>query len=61
MSGKTAEMQGEQASFLQGEEGGLDPDELDIDSESDQGQESAFGLYGVEDEGEGPCGGCQGV
>lgn len=61
MSGKTAEAQGEQASFLQGEKGGMDSDELGIDTECDQDEESAFGLYGVEDEGKGPCGGCQGT
>ena len=37
---------------------GMDPDERSDEQEEDQGDESAFGLYGVEDEAEGPCGGC---
>ena len=39
----------------------MDPDEISFDHEEDQGDESAYGMYGVEDEGEGPCGGCQGT
>ena len=39
----------------------MDPDERSDEQEEDQGDESAFGLYGVEDEDEGPCGGCQGT
>ena len=39
----------------------MDPDEHSDEQEEDQGDESAFGLYGVEDEAEGPCGGCQGT
>jgi len=39
----------------------MDPDEQSHEQEGGQGDESAFGLYGVEDEGEGPCGGCQGT
>ena len=40
---------------------GMDPDECSYEQEEDQVDESAFGLYGVEDEAEGPCGGCQGT
>ena len=39
----------------------MDPDEYSDEQEVDQGDESAFGLYGVEIEAEGPCGGCQGT
>ena len=39
----------------------MDPDEISFDHEEDQADESAYGMYGVEDEGEGPCGGCQGT
>ena len=39
----------------------MDPDERGDEQGEGQGDESAFGLYGVEDEGEGPCGGCQGT
>ena len=39
----------------------MDPDESSYEQEEDQDDESAFGLYGVEDEAEGPCGGCQGT
>ena len=46
---------------VQAEEGLMDPDEMCYDPEEDQEEESAFGLYGVEDENEGPCGGCQGT
>ena len=35
----------------------MDPDERS----DEQGDGSAFGLYGVEDEAEGPCGGYQGT
>ena len=39
----------------------MDPDEYSDEQEEDQADESAFGLYGVEADGEGPCGGCQGT
>ena len=39
----------------------MDPDEGSYEQEEDQDDESAFGLYGVEDEAGGPCGGCQGT
>ena len=42
-------------------EAGMDPDEGSYEQEEDQDDESAFGLYGVEDEAGGPCGGCQGT
>lgn len=47
--------------YPRGSEAGMDPDEQSYEQEEDQDDESAFGLYGVEDEGEGPCGGCQGT
>ena len=39
----------------------MDPDEYSDEQEEDQADKSAFGLYAVEDDGEGPCGGCQGT
>ena len=39
----------------------MDPDECIYEPDEEQEDESAFGLYAVEDEGEGPCGGCQGT